>query len=777
MSTRGVGGRVRRNEDGRHLGGQSTFVADVRLPHMRDVAFVRSMVPHGQIMSIRLPDGLPPGTVWTAADLEGLAQPIIAAAASADFRVSEQPILATDKVRFFGEPIAMVIADDRATAEDIAELIEVDIEALPPILDPLNAADTGLGLVHDHWPDNRYMVRVGDFGDVDRAARDAEVTITRDYKMNRHAGVPLETRGCVAYMDQRADQLVMYSSTQFPHVIRSVLAGLLGIEERRFRVIAPDVGGGFGIKNNINSEEVAVCAAARQLGCPLRWIEDRWEHFVGSAHARDHRYRITAHATSEGEILGLEAEILVDAGAYSVWPWTAVMEAGMAAGMIPGPYRIRNYRYTATTAATNKAPLGPYRGVARPGACFAIERTIDEVARAVQREPAEVRIANMVPAEDLPYESITSMVYDSGDYAESVRRAQKAIHHDEVRQRQLAQPIDSIRRLGLGYASYTEQTAHGAEEWSKRGLPIIFGYETARATIEPDGSLVLDVGIQSHGQGLETSLAQVAHDVLGVDPASVTVRHGDSGISPFGMGTFASRSMVMAGGATHLACERLSAKLSSIAAHLLDCDPSEIAVDGTRRQGPSAAISLRDIADAAYLHIDRLPVEIEAGLSETAHYRPEISTGAFAYSTHAAVVEVDTETGMVDIIEYAVVEDCGRIVNPMIVDGQIHGGLAQGIGTALYEQLRYDENGIPQDSSFLDYRVPGSTAVPSPAIVHTETPSPHTVLGLKGMGEGPAIAPPAALANAITDALDISMTTTPMTPEVVWNAIHQPVGP
>lgn len=730
------------------------------------------MVAHGRIRSIKVPDHLPLGTVWTAAELEDVVQPIVAAAASDDFRISDQPILASDKVRFFGEPIAMVVAVDRATAEDIAELIEVDIDPLDPVIDPTLAPDTTQTLIHDHWPDNRFMVRQAEFGDVEGAAQQATVSVTRDYRMDRHAGVPLETRGCVAYLDRRVDQLVMYSSTQFPHVIRSVMAGLLGIEERRFRVIAPDVGGGFGIKNNVNAEEVAVCVAAQALGIPLRWIEDRWEHLVASAHARDHRYRITAHASAEGHILGLEAEILVDAGAYSVWPWTAAMEAGMAAGMIPGPYRIRNYRFEATTAATNKAPLGPYRGVARPGACFAIERTIDEVARELGREPVEVRLANMVTPEDLPYESVTGMVYDSGDYAASVRAAVRAIDHDAVRERQQAQPSESRRRLGLGYASYTEQTAHGAEEWSRRGLPIIFGYETARATLEPDGSLVLDVGIQCHGQGLETSLAQVATDVIGVDPASITVRHGDTAIAPYGMGTFASRSMVMAGGATHLACQKLGAKVNRVAAHLLDCEPGDITVDGTKRAGPAGTISLQEIADAAYLHIDQLPIEIEAGLSEIEHYRPEISTGAFAYSTHAAVIEVDTETGSVDIVDYVVVEDCGRMVNPMIVDGQIQGGLAQGIGTALYEQIRYDDNGVPLDSTFLDYLVPGPTEVPDPTIVHTETPSPHTVLGLKGMGEGPAIAPPAALANAVTDALGMSINSTPMTPRAIWTGLQ-----
>lgn len=396
---RHVGVPRRRNEDGRHLRGQGQFVADISLPGMREVAFVRSQQAHGRIRDIALPEGVEGvdrGRFWTHADLEGVAAPIVADAAHPSFRSSEYVLLARDKVRFVGEPVAMVLGDDRGDAEDLAEQVFVDVEPLPAVAGADRALGQDSALVHEHWPDNRFLTASADLGEVDDAARRAAVSVRRTYRMGRQAGVPLETRGCVAYYDSRVDQLVLYSSTQWPHVVRTVLGRLLGLEERRLRVVAPDVGGGFGIKNNIYPEEVLVALAAFQTGVPVRWIEDRYEHLVASAHAREHEYTITAHAAADGTLLAVEADILVDAGAYSVWPWTAAQEGSMASGIIPGPYHLRNYRFTATTVATNKAPMGPYRGVARPGACFAIERTIDEVALELGIDPKDLRAQNKI---------------------------------------------------------------------------------------------------------------------------------------------------------------------------------------------------------------------------------------------------------------------------------------------------------------------------------------------------------------------------------------------
>lgn len=768
----GVGASITRNEDRRHLAGAGKFLADLRLSGMREAVFVRSQIAHGRIRAVDRGE-VPQGAFWTAEELATLADPIVADATHPEFRHSDYPLLASDKVRFVGEPIAIVVGDDRASAEDLASGVFIDIEELPSVVGIVAALASGAPKVHDHWPDNRYLETFSQAGDMDAAAAGAAVSVTRKFRMARQAGVPLETRGVIAFFDRRLGQLVLYSSTQFPHVIRSALARCLHLEERQLRVIAPDVGGGFGVKNNLYPEEVALAAVALEVDYPLRWVEDRYEHMVGSAHAREHEYELTAHATADGQLLGLDATVAVDAGAYSVWPWTAVMEAGMSAGMLPGPYRIRNYRVRAVTVATNKTPLGPYRGVARPGACFAIERMIDEVAHELGLEPKDVRAANMVRPDEFPYTSVTGKIYDSGDYPESVRLAAQLIGHEEVRQ--LQRTRTGTVRLGVGYASYTEQTAHGSAEWASRGLPVVFGFESATVTMDPSAGLTIRAGIQSHGQGLETTLGQVACEVLGIDPSRISVLHGDTDISPYGMGTFASRSMVMAGGATYEACQALAVRLCEIAAALRGGKPEDFKVVNGGVVGPSQTVSFAECAEAAYLHVERLPTSIQPGLEFIGRYRPSVETGTFSYATHAAVVEVDTETGQVNVSKFAVIEDCGTVVNPLIVDGQIRGGVAQGIGTALLEELDYDELGQPKATTFMDYMLPGSTDVPEILIGHMQTPSPFTVFGMKGMGEGGAIAPPAAIANAVTDALrdlGVSVFETPLTPERVWCAIQ-----
>ena len=771
MTARGIGASVLRNEDERLLRGRGQFIADIALPDLHDVAFLRSPVAHARIRSIDIPEGAE-GRVFTWAHLTGV-KPIRAVASAPGFRPSDWTPLARDKVRFAGEALAMCVAPTRALAEDLAQSVSVEFEDLPVVVDMERAMEPGAPKVHEEWPDNIVLKTEIAAGDVDAAAAGAAVAVTREYRMNRQAAVSLEGRGVVAYLDRRLDELVVYSSTQFPHVIRTALAECLGLEERRLRVIAPDVGGGFGVKNNLQPEEVALAALALRADHPVRWIEDRREHLIAAAQAREHRYRVTAYADSGGRILGLDALIMVDSGAYSVWPWTAAMEAGMVLGILPGPYDIRDYRARAFTLATNKPPLGPYRGVGRPGACFAIERTIDEIARAVGREPHEVRAENMVKPEAMPYRSVTGKLYDSGDYAQAVDKAAALIDIEGIRRRQRAGEPDG-RLIGVGFGSYTEQTAHGTEEWVTRGLPVVFGYEPATARLTPDGDLVLFVGIQCHGQGLETTLAQVAHEELGVDPARVAVRHGDSSVSPYGMGTFASRSMVMAGGAVSRACRLLGEKIARIGAHLLQVPVSEVTLGDARVAGRGASVGFAEIAAAACLHPERLPPDEEPGLEVNAVYQPEVGSGAFAYATHAAVVAVDAEVGAVEILDYVVVHDCGTIVNPMILEGQIVGGAVQGIGTALYEEVPYDENGQPLASTFMDYVLPGAAEVPNIRIAHTQTPSPHTAYGIKGMGEGGAVAPPAAIANAVTDALralGAEANETPVTPRRVIAAI------
>src|SRR6516165_3891919 len=517
--------------------------------------------------------------------------------------------------------------------------------------------------------------------------------------MQRQSGAPLEGRAVLACRDYRLDEVVIYSSTQTPHTLRVALGEFLDIEARHIRVVAPDVGGGFGPKARLYPEEVILAALALQLDRPVRWVEDRGEHLLTAAHTRDHHYKVTAYADRQGRILGVDAEIVVDAGAYGLWPQGPYQEAAMAARNLPGPYTIANYRARHYTAATNKAPLGPYRGVGRPGACFAIERIVDEVARAVGRDPVEVRAENMVRSEEMPFTTVGGMRLDNGDYPASVRLCAELLDMPGIRacqQKGEPKPVPAEaggRLVGIGFAAFAEQTAHGAAEFVARGAAIIPGFESCTARILPDGSVVLMVGIQSHGQGLETTLSQIAHQELGIDPALISVRQGDTESTAFGFGTFASRSMVMSGGAVARASRILRDKLCRIGAHLLQCDVAAV------------------------------------------HCADGVVAGP-----HGAVVAVDPETGFVELLDYAVAEDCGTMVNPLLVEGQIRGGVVQGIGTALYEEIPYDEAGQPLAGTLADYLMPGAAEMPAIKIGHLHTHTPHTEYGMKGMGEGGAVA-------------------------------------
>ncbi len=768
----GVGASVPRKEDRRFLRGQGLYVADVHVPGILDVAFLRSQNAHGWLRGVEIPKG-EEDRVFTAERLTRV-NPVRVEPSIPGFKPADHHALATNKVRFAGECIAACLGANRAEAEDLADATVADIEDLPALSEPLAARDDPPALVHDEWGDNIFVQRDIEGGDID-SVRDAPVVVTRDYRMNRQSVSPLETRAVLAHWDNRAGELVVHLSTQIPHLMRTGLSQVLNLPTNQLRVIAPDVGGGFGGKARLMPEEIVVCAIALETGKPIRWLEDRREHLMAAPQAREHVYRITAYADRDGIIKGIDAELTVDAGAYALWHSGPFMETGMAARNLSGPYRIEHLRCRTWTVATNKAPMGVYRGVARPGACFAIERTIDEVARAVGRDPLEVRMANMVSTDQMPYETVCGMRFDNGDYPESVRRVASLIDYEGIRARQGTAEPDG-RLWGVGLASYTEQTAHGAAEWMRRGSPIVPGYESATARINPDGTLVLLVGIHSHGQGLETTLAQIAHEELGIHPNDITVRFGDTGVSPFGFGTFASRSMVMSGGAVSNVCIELREKLALIAAHHLQCDVEQVRFADGEALGVSGSITIAEIGRIAHLRQDGLPEGVDPMLDATATYEPAESTGVFSYATHAAVVAVDPHSGAIELIDYAVLEDCGNVVNPMIVDGQIVGGVAQGIGTAIYEESVYDENGQPLATTFAEYLLPGATEVPDIKIGHMVTPAAHTRFGLKGMGEGGAIAPPAAIGNALRDAFAATgaeFNETPYTPRRVLDALDK----
>ena len=768
----GVGASLPRKEDHRFLRGQGLYVADVHMPGILNVAFLRSQHAHGSLLGIKIPEG-EEDRVFTAERLTRV-DPVRVEPSIPGFKPADHHALATDKVRFAGECIAACLGTNRAEAEDLADSIIVDIKELPAVTEPIAARDDPLAFVHEEWGDNIYVQHDIEGGDID-SVRDAPVVVTRDYRMNRQSVSPLEPRAVLAHWDKRLSELVVHLSTQVPHLMRTALSQYLNLPTHQLRVIAPDVGGGFGGKARLMPEEIVVCAIALETGKPIRWLEDRHEHLMAAPQAREHVYRITAYADGDGLIKGIDAELTVDAGAYALWHSGPFMETGMAARCLSGPYQIEHLRCRTWTVATNKAPMGVYRGVARPGACFAIERTMDEVARAVGRDPMEVRMANMVTAEQMPFETVGGMLFDNGDYPESVRRVASLVDYEGIRARQGVSEPDG-RLWGVGLASYSEQTAHGSAEWTRRGSPIIPGFESATARLNPDGTLVLLVGIHSHGQGLETTLAQIAHEELGIHPNDIIVRFGDTGVSPFGFGTFASRSMVMSGGAVSNVCINLREKLALIAAHHLQCDVEQVRFADGEAQGVSGSISITEICRIAHLRQDGLPDGVDPILDATATYEPSESTGVFSYATHAAVVAVNPQSGAIELIDYAVVEDCGNVVNPMIVDGQITGGVAQGIGTAIYEESTYDENGQPLATTFADYLLPGATEIPDIKIGHMVTPAVLTRFGLKGMGEGGAIAPPAAIGNALRDAFAATgaqFNETPFTPQRVLDALDK----
>ncbi len=767
----GIGARVRRKEDRRLLNGQAKFVGDLRFPHQWEAAFVRSPVAHGRISGITKPKKLA-NRVFTCEDLPDVLS-IRAESSLPTYKVSDHYPLAKNKVRFVGECIAICIAPTRAEAEDIAESVGIEIEPLPPLINARAAMKDETTLIHESWGDNLFLTTEFD-GDMEAARANAAFVVRREYDTARQCMVPLEGKGTLAMWDERADQLVVYTSTQVPHLIRTGIAECLQMDQGQIRVIAPEVGGGFGYKCVLQPEEITVSWVAKNSGRPIRWTEDRREHLVAGANTRQHHYNITAYADKHGKILGLEAEIIVDVGAYSVWPFTACLEAAQAGGNLPGPYALDAYSCKTYSVATNKPPFTPYRGVARPGVCFAMELTVDAIARAAGREPSTVRKENLVSAEQMPYKNITGKFYDSGDYRLGVTEVEKAIDLPGFRLRQKV-AISEGRYLGIGFSSFTEQSAHGTKVFAAWGLPLVPGYEQAMVKVTPSGSIEVRSGNHSFGQGLETTLAQVASDWLTIDTDRISVTMGDTGITPYSTGAYASRGMVMAGGAVSKAAEILAKRIRTHAAHLLQCRPEDVQLENGCAVHRGGSVSFAEIARAWYLRPDQLPDDVDtSGLEVTEGYKPKVDTGVFTYATHAAIVEVDVETGLVKIENYAIFEDCGRRVNPLVLEGQAYGGAAQGIGTALFEEVLYDYNGQPMTSTLADYVLPGPTELPNFQLCHKESLSPYTRHGIKGVGEGAAIAPGGAIVNAINDALlplGAELTEIPATPDKVLAAV------
>ena len=772
-SNQGIGVRMPRKEDQRHLQGKGNFIGNMSMPELNEVAFLRSPLAHARITDIRVAKEAA-DRVFLRTDMPD-ALDIVADSTLPTYQVSSIPPLAHDKVRYVGEVVAMAYAPTRAEAEDLTELVEVDYDDLPIYVDTDSAMKATSDLIHDEWKDNVFVTLKADTNFEELAAK-AEVVVNKKVDLSRQCMLPMEGMAVLAYWDHQADQLVVYAGTQVPHLIRTGLAQFLGLDQEQVRVISPDVGGGFGYKCILQREELCVAWLAKTYKKPFRYMEDRREHLIAGANTREHHYDLTAYANKRGKVLALEATITINGGAYSIWPFTTGLEAGQAVGNLPGPYAFRGYRCTTRAVATNKPPFLPYRGVARTGVCFAIEQTMDAVARAVGREDWEVRFENLVMPEQMPYINVTNKHLDGGDYPASLRRALEMIDLDGILARQKKGESDG-RLIGVGVGTYTEQSAHGTSVFAAWGTPLIPGFDQAFARITPDGGLEIRAGIHSHGQGMETSFAQIAHEVLGIDFSRIKLTHGDTDRTPYSTGTYASRSLVMSGGAVAAACKQLVPRMRTIAAHLLKAeDAAGLEFREGRFFNGNESVSIANIAEAWYLKPNLLPKDVDpSGLEISLGYKPKVDTGSFTYASQAAVVAVDPGTGLIEILDYVVVEDCGTMINPLIVEGQCIGGIAQGIGTAFYEETPYDEYGQPLASTLADYVMPGATEVPNIRFDHFETPSPSTEFGAKGMGEGGAIAPPAVLFGAVNNALrglGVEMTRTPLTPHRLLTAIE-----
>jgi carbon-monoxide dehydrogenase large subunit len=771
----GIGASLLRKEDDRFMHGRGEYVGNIRMVGMVDVAFVRSPIAHGHIVGIEKPSGLE-DAVYTLADLDDV-KPIVANSGLPGFKPSEQAVLASGKVRQVGEMIAMCVAASRAAAEDIAAQVYVDFEELPAVVDMLDARRDGTALVHEHWGDNVFLETFVDAKpdiDLDAIRRNAPIKVHRKLRTARQSMAPMEGRGVVAYWDKRFSQLVMHTSAQMPHITRTGLANCLGLDEGQVRVIAPDVGGGFGYKGILLPEEVCCGWLAMHLEKPVRWIEDRREQLTANANCREHDYDITAYAESDGRLLAVECEAHVDSGAYSSYPFSACLEAAQVGSILPGPYKMDRYRCRTWSVATNKPPILPYRGVARTGVCFAIETMLDAIAVAAGIEPHEARLRNLVQPHEMPYDNITNKHFDSGDYPEAVRRAIRAINLPEVRARQQRGEADG-RRIGFGMAIFCEQGAHGTSVYHGWGIPMVPGREPATIRLTPDGILEVRAGVHSHGQSMETTLAQIAHEVLGIDTERVRIVLGDTGVTPYSTGTWGSRSIVMAGGAVGQAAKELKQRLLKIGAWLLQEPVETVRWEAGEVVGSQARRSIAEIARTWYLAPQLLPPDVDPrGLEVSTSYQAKRDTGTFSYACHAVIVAVDTQLGQTEILDYVIVEDGGVLINPMVVDGQVYGGAAQGIGTALYEEMPYSEDGQPLASTLADYLLPGATEVPAIRIEHMETPAPYTEFGQKGIGESGAIGSPAAIANAVNDALrplGVEIGQLPVSPRVIVEAM------
>jgi carbon-monoxide dehydrogenase large subunit len=772
-----VGARIKRTEDPRLLTGVGAYTDDRQSASALHVAFRRSDQSHARIRAIDCsPARNAPGVVavFTAEDLADLVTPILATSRIPNYYATPILPLARGKVRYVGEPVVGVIADSRYHAEDAIELVAIDYEPLPLVTDPEEAVRSGAPLLHEEAGTNVLVSREFKRGDVDDAIASAPVRVQGRFRMRRKTAMAIEPRVCLAEYETKHETLTLHSATQVPGIVRDALALALGIPGNRIRVVAPDVGGGFGGKGSLYPEEIFVCAAARRLERPIKWTSDRMEDLAATSQGFDEIVDAELAVDNGGRVVALRADVLGDVGAYSIYPWTAALEPVQVVSFLPGPYRVPHYHGCVRAVATSKAPTGPYRGVGRPISTFVMERLMDMAAAKIGIDAKEIRLRNLVPTAELPYKVASGIVWDKSGFQECLNMACDAIGYDTLRARQ-EEARAAGRWTGIGIACYAELTGIGSRISVAPGMPIQTGTETAIIRIDDTGGVTASFGVASHGQGLETTLAQVVAEHLGASFDDIRIVHGDSAAVPGATGTYASRSMVLAGGAATLAAQAVREKVLKAASHLLETSAADlVAEDGkVTVAGTDRSITFREVARSVYSEIDQLPPGARDELAATKTYDPVFGTTTSA--THIATVEIDPETYEVRVDRFVVAEDCGRLVNPLIVDGQVHGGVAQGIGAALYEEIVYDEQGQITTASLVDYLVPSACEIPSMDVLHLESASPTTLGGFRGMGEGGTIGAPAAIANALADALSplgIEINELPVTPERLFRLIE-----
>lgn len=771
MLSKMFGVSLRRKEDPRLITGKGTYIDDIKLPGMLYAAILRSTYAHARIRAINLErvkrdprfvaaitgqdlvkkcKSLP--VIWT--NIAGLKIPV------------HNPI-PTDKVRYVGEPVVAVVATDRYCARDLLDMVEVDYEPLPAVSDPEKGMEKGSPAIHEELDDNIAYSWSQEVGDVEKAFSEADVVVTARFVNQRLAPIAIEPRGVIAQYEGATGQLTLWSSTQIPHIVRSHIARMFDMSEITVRVIAPEVGGAFGSKLNVYAEEAILSALAMEIGRPVKWIEERRENLLSTIHGRDQVDYIEAAAKKDGTIVGLKAKIISDLGAYHHLhtPGMAILTALM----LPGVYRIRNIRSQVHGVFTNKMSTDAYRGAGRPEATYLIERIVDRVARKLNMDPAEVRRRNFIPPNEFPYQTATGLTYDSGEYARALARALKMVDYQGWREKQ-KQLWKEGKYVGLGLSTYVEICGMGPSSSMPAG-----GWESAIVRLEPDGKILLLTGSSPHGQGEETTFAQLVASELGVSEEDVAVVHGDTLVVPAGIGTFGSRTTVVGGTAAVLACRKLKEKAQAIAANVLKTDASRLVFrDGKFfvPDQPDKSLTVKDVSREAHL-ARNIPKGMEPGLVGVAYYEPENFT--YPFGAHIALVEVDRETGEVKIRKYVAVDDCGPVINPMLVEGQIHGGFAQGMAQALYEELIFDENAQLLTSTLMEYYVPTACEVPPIETDRTETPAPNE-LGVKGVGEASTIGSTPAIINAIEDALSplsVEIDQMPAKPERVWRSLHR----